>query len=133
MTETIHLFVGERPSPTARRMKVGWADGRLAAKQLFDALRGADINPLAQHYENVFLPRLDVEQINFRALARVRRAGKSGVVVVAMGLKAARVLADAGIPHRLITHPAARGRIRKKDVYIAHVREILLAPLTQTV
>lgn len=33
------VFVGERRSPAAIRMGVRWPDGRLAAKQLFDALR----------------------------------------------------------------------------------------------
>lgn len=36
------LFVGERPSPKAATMGVTWRDGRLAAKQLFDALVASD-------------------------------------------------------------------------------------------
>ena len=32
------LFVGENRSHLAKKMNVTWKDGRLAAKQLFDAL-----------------------------------------------------------------------------------------------
>src|SRR2546428_7453216 len=39
------LFVDERRSPAAIRMDVRWQDGRLAAKQLFDALSGVGIDP----------------------------------------------------------------------------------------
>lgn len=39
------MFVGERRSQSAIRMGVHWEDGRLAAKQLFDALLALGIDP----------------------------------------------------------------------------------------
>jgi hypothetical protein len=48
-----------------------------------------------------------------------------GCVIVAMGQKVARGLEGSGIPFRVIRHPAARGAGRRRDLYEAHVREIL--------
>lgn len=59
------------------------------------------------------------------AARRVRRAHRDGLTVVAMGRKAAAVLVGWGVPHLTIVHPAARGRIRKKERYAAHVRTAL--------
>lgn len=100
-------------------MGVTWRDGRLAAKQLFDALRAAGVDPAAQRYENLF-------EGDRRLLARrLRRAAGGGRVVVALGRKVQAGLAELGIPHLALIHPAARGRIRAKRAYAAHVAEVL--------
>lgn len=89
------LFVGERHSQKALQMGVKWEDGRLAAKQLFDALLANGIEPKGQKYMNWF------------------RNGQG------------RLVARPGIAHVKIVHPAARGKIRDKAVYAAHVRKKL--------
>jgi hypothetical protein len=100
-------------------MGVTWRDGRLAAKQLFDALRAAGVDPAAHRYENLF-------EGDRRLLARrLRRAVRAGHTVVAMGRKVQAGLAELGIPHLALIHPAARGTIRAKQAYGAHVAWVL--------
>lgn len=106
------LFVGHEPSATARRRGWTWRDGRLAAKQLFDALRSANIAPSEQWYANI---------VDEGCVPLCRHAAITGLEVVAMGLVAHRFLVEKKIPHRLIAHPAARGAIRRKAVYAQHV------------
>lgn len=121
------LFVGERPSPTAHARGFSWQDGRLAAKQLFDALRACQIDPASQKFDNVFLSEPQgPEVVCDKAIRRIRAAQRGGSCVVAMGKKAEMVLTTRGITCLSIVHPAARGRIRKKELYCAHVREALL-------
>lgn len=107
------LFVGEKRSQLAIKMGVTWEDGRLAAKQLFDALEACDIDPQKQKFCNWF-------EDGGKEIVR----SHSGTVV-AMGLKVKKALEKEGIPHLFIYHPAARGKIRKKELYESHVRENL--------
>lgn len=109
-----YLFVGEKRSELAIKMNVTWIDGRLAAKQLFDALKENNINPQDHYFTNWF-----------------ERGTKTSVrefpgVVVAMGNKVANALSKAKIKHIKIVHPAARGSIRKKENYFAHIKEKLV-------
>lgn len=116
------LFIGERRSPTAIRLGVTWADGRLCAKNLHEALVAIGINPGACEFGNAWE---DDGSENLLDLIRARVHANHGGQVVALGLKAARVLARIGIPHMVLTHPAARGSIRKQERYQAHVAETL--------
>lgn len=116
------LFIGERRSATAQRMGVTWADGRLCAKNLHEALRAIGIDPATCEYGNAFD---DDGNRNLLDLVRARVHASHGGLVVALGLKAARELAHLGVPHRILTHPAARGAIRKRERYHAHVADIL--------
>lgn len=105
-----YLFVGEKRSPRAKKMKVTLQDGRLAGKQLFDALSHCNIDPKEQEYCNWF------------------EGGKGKVrnwvgTIVAMGEKVAKALQKENIEHIQIIHPAARGKIRKKELYCQHVME----------
>ena len=110
---TKYLFVGENRSYLAKKMKVTWKDGRLAAKQLFDAL------------DAIGFPKNQCEFCNWFE-------GGKGMVrnwdgpIVAMGTKVQKALRAEGINFLPLIHPAARGAIRKKERYIQHVREILL-------
>ena len=52
---TRFLFVGERRSPIAIKMNVTWENGRLAAKQLFDALSSCGISGEKQIFVNLFV------------------------------------------------------------------------------
>ena len=106
------LFVGENRSHLAKKMNVTWKDGRLAAKQLFDALDTIGFQRDACEFCNWF------------------EGGKGMVrkwdgVIVAMGSKVQKALRREGIEFIPIIHPAARGAIRKKERYTEHIRETL--------
>ena len=89
----------------------------MAAKQLFDALRACEIDPNKQLYDNLFTQG-DMHRF-IRKLKRTKR------IVVAMGKKVGNFFDKNSIHHIKLIHPAARGNIRKKENYIAHVRERL--------
>jgi hypothetical protein len=116
------IFVGECPSDTAKRKRWTWYDGRLAAKQLFDALVACGVKPHQQQFVNLFTG--PACRVNRRVVSFIRIAK---CPVVAMGGKVQRALADLGILFRAMVHPAARGRIRRKDRYTRHVRTVLEA------
>jgi hypothetical protein len=121
-----YLFVGERPSTTASLKGWTWQDGRLAAKQLFDALQEAGVDPASQSFVNWFGTRSDGPFVVSRTSKRVvREALASGVVIVGMGKRVCESLARHDISHVEIVHPAARGAIRKKERYITHIKERL--------
>lgn len=122
-----YVFVGERPSPTALRK--GWTlkDGRLAGKQLFDALMRLGLNPQDYEYDNLFI--ISEDKRCYNAVRRVKRRHQAGLKIVAMGVKVAYHLERLQIPHLKIPHPAARGRIRKKSRYTAAVKEGLWVEL----
>ncbi len=50
-----------------------------------------------------------------------------GVPVIAMGQKVQKKLDELGVEYIGIVHPAARGKWRKREVYVEHLREQLLA------
>jgi hypothetical protein len=112
------MFVGERRSPTAKRMKVRWEDGRLAAKQLFDAFDAIGFLKNSARFVNLY------ERGGFPA---VRAAAEAGHAVIAMGKRVQKGLRVVGIPFTPLVHPAARGAVRKKEVYFEEVRRALTA------
>lgn len=106
------LFVGEKRSELAKKMNVTWKDGRLAAKQLFDALNHCNIDPNDHEFCNWF------------------EGGKKKVreyegIVIAMGHKVSNALKKENIEHIFIYHPATRGKIRKKELYFSHIKTAL--------
>jgi hypothetical protein len=111
------LIVGEERSPKAIRMGVRWEDEALAAKPLFEALRACGLDPLA-----------DCRFVNwFEGDGPAVVRGWTGPVV-ALGRKVEKALGREGRAFVFVTHPAARGAIRRRDRYVAHVGE-QLAPL----
>lgn len=122
------VFVGERPSPTAVRRGWTWKHGRLAAKTLHEALARIGIDPARQKYINLFGDRCERDaegdEINHR-LSRIRSLTGRGYTVVGMGKRVCRHLREAGIKHLALRHPAARGRLRRRELYVAHARETL--------
>ena len=80
-------------------MGVRRENGSLAAKPLFEALRLISKN--------------------------IRRYQERGYLVIGMGRIAQEGLEGAGIRHTPMTHPAARGTIRRKDRYRRHVRRVV--------
>lgn len=110
------LFVGERRSNKAKLMGVHWEDEALAAKPLFEALRLIGVDPAAQRFVNWF----EGGKREVRAAARHK-----AMPVVAMGNKVQAALTAEGIEFIPLVHPAARGKIRRTDLYRAHVKERL--------
>lgn len=96
-------------------MGVTWSDGRLAAKQLFDALDALGIRPEQRAFVNWF---------ETGGPARVRQLA-ADYTLVAMGRKVQAALDAVGITYIALIHPAARGRIRRKEIYAAHVAQAL--------
>lgn len=119
------MFVGERRSAKAVRMGVRWEDEALAAKPLFDALRHWGVEPADQQYVNLF--HEDVTgpcRLNPEAAPLVR-ASQATFRIVALGNRVAKVLDGLAIPYTKIVHPAARGKIRLRATYIAHIGHAL--------
>ncbi len=116
-------FIGEKPSITAFEKGWTWKSGRLAAKTLFDALNALEIDPDTCEFLNLFGDHPDDPELPGEG--RLERIGAIDGVVIAMGLKVSRQLELASIPHRTMRHPAARGAGRRRDLYLAHVRETL--------
>jgi len=108
------LFVGEKRSELAKKMKVTWKDGKLAAKQLFDALRANGVDPEDCEFANWWESRKRNYIRNYQGR------------IFAMGQLVQNALAAEGIKHTPIVHPAARGKIRKKERYIQHIKEALM-------
>lgn len=119
------LFVGEERSELAKKMNVRWQDGRLAAKQLFDALNFCGINPQHQMYINLFESTFQ-QGINEPIEDYINRCKRYKIIVVGMGRRVQRELNKMNIDHLSIVHPAAKGKIRKKQVYCEHVKSVLL-------
>jgi uracil-DNA glycosylase len=121
------LFVGEKPSRKAEQNGLTWTDGKLAAKTLFDALDAAGICRTRVSFFNLFGMTADAAETGPTVDANVAQLTsiKGDRILVAMGSKVARHLDRHGVEHRKLIHPAARGKIRAKERYIAHVAEVL--------
>jgi len=116
------LFVGEKRSATARKMKVTWKDGNLAAKHLFVAIDHAGLDIKNCDFMNVFREILAEDIVNKNAVAIIKNFDG---IVVAMGRKVEKVLKNEGIKHEFVYHPATRGAVRKIDRYCEHFKNNL--------
>lgn len=108
-----YLFVGETRSEQAKKNGWCWQMGVSTAKVLFNALREVNIIPEDQEYTNLWddngnlvIPETDLK-------------------IVGMGQKVHKKLEELGIEHIDIIHPAARGKIRKTELYNSHIKENL--------
>ncbi|MGD9894803.1 MAG: hypothetical protein AB7U18_26265 [Dehalococcoidia bacterium] len=117
------VFVGERRSRRAIELGALWEHGRLCAKTLHTALRAVGLDPTEQLYLNLFTdddpPILDED-----VLARTRKLAEAGAKIVGLGRTVRRALERAGVPHRRLIHPAARGAVRARAAYQAHAAAI---------
>jgi len=118
-----YLFIGEKRSKTAIAKGWTWADGRLAAKTLQEALAQLGLEH-GKHYEcvNLFYDNGTLDPV---ILTLAHRRQLQGWDVVGMGARVAQALRTYGLPHLRIIHPAARGKIRNRATYHAHVKERL--------
>ena len=117
------VFVGEQRSKKAISMGVRRENGRLAAKPLFEALRLISICPEKQVFINLYQDGSN--KPSPRAIKNIRRYQERGYLVIGMGRIAQEGLEGAGIRHTPMTHPAARGTIRRKDRYRRHVLRVV--------
>ena len=117
------LCVGEKRSLTAIARGWTWADGHLAARTLHAAM-----GTLGLEYGHDYMCCNlcdDHGTASPSQLAGIRSFHLDGWQIVALGQVAARVLTAAAIPHLCLIHPAARGAIRRRDRYQAHVAAVL--------
>ncbi len=119
-----YVFVGEKRSRRAIALSASWTDGRLCAKTLHEALRAVGLDPRSQVYLNLYHDG-DGWSVNPAALARLRSLIGTGVVIVGLGRRVQTALRRAGLPHRSLTHPAARGAVRGRAVYRSRVARAL--------
>jgi uracil-DNA glycosylase len=122
------VFVGEKPSKRALQIGATWENGKLAGKTLKDGLLALGIDPDDQIYVNLFnmdgTVNLEEDRIAFAFGAKYPDDNRPPHVV-AMGKKVDRELTRRGVVHLSIIHPAARGKIRKTELYQAHLAERL--------
>lgn len=120
------VFVGERRSNRAKQMGVKWGDNALCSKTLCDALRFSGIDPATQIFLNLFRDGQLGLIVNPRSLRHIKNNVKRGSIIVGMGRNVQRVLDAAGIQHLKLIHPAARGSIRRTQLYKMHVLNVLM-------
>lgn len=119
------VFVGERRSRKARELNASWTNGGLAAHTLHAALRACSIDPNAVLFLNLFEEGDGARVVDAATLEQVRTLTSESATVIALGRIVQRTLARYEISFVPLTHPAARGRIRTRAVYQAHVAEVL--------
>lgn len=123
------LFVGENPSGKAVAIGAKWQTAQLAGKTLHDALDAASVPQDARQFLNLFGDRVkpDTDEMAVkRRVRRIRQYQRDGFQIVGMGRKVQQALERHKVEHLQLTHPAARGRIRGKAVYQAHVADVLI-------
>ena len=129
MHEQRFLFIGEKRSKTAIKRGWTWDHGRLAGCTLTKVLEVCGLSRLGPpygHYYEVVNAFLDDGQKDVLMLTRIEDAARHrGWTVIALGTKVSALLTRYDIPHRRMTHPAARGAIRKRERYLAHVQQVL--------
>jgi hypothetical protein len=119
------VFVGERRSRKARKLNASWTNGGLAAHTLHAALRACGIDPNTVLFVNLFEEGDGARIVDSAILERVRTLASEPTTIIALGRIVQRRLARCEISFLPLTHPAARGRIRTRAVYQAHVAEVL--------
>lgn len=96
----------------------------LAAKPLFEALSAMGVDPTKHEYLNLWTDAV-VPVVPWQRVSALRSHVDRGRVIVALGKRVSAELARRGIQHVALVHPAARGAIRKRERYHAHVADKL--------
>lgn len=125
---THYLFVGERPSRRAVQIGASWHNGKLAACTLWRALEAIGLDPQDQGFCNIWMDAEPGEHDAAHeesALVLARVYLEYGGTIVGMGQTVCAWLDRHAIPHRTMIHPAARGAIRRRETYQAHVAAVL--------
>ena len=122
------MFVGENRSKTAIEKGWSWQECQrtgkpvLCAKPLWDALTEIDLNPNEQIFFNLWDDEWNKNDFIPEIL---KEMAEDGETIVGMGRKVQTELQKLGIQHKEIVHPAARGKIRKTELYRAHLKKVL--------
>src|ERR1700730_1230513 len=103
-------------------MGVSWSDGRLAGCTLHAALRACGIDPTTVIFVNLFEDRDDRWELDLEVLAQLLQLAAAGATIVALGH---RPFGRVQLDPLHVVHPAARGRIRARARYQAHVAAVL--------
>lgn len=120
-----YVFVGERRSATAIKRSWHWTDRRLCASTLLRILEELGVD---HKNDCLFLNAYDDKgRPQYDNLREIHNRGVEGWVVIGMGRTVQKILTNEGITHRQMTHPAARGTIRKHENYKLHVKDVLFA------
>ena len=119
------VFVGERRSRKARERNASWTNGGLAAHTLHAALRACSTDPNTVLFLNLFQEGDGARVVDAATLEQLRTLALESATVIALGRVVQRTLRRYAISFVPLTHPAARGRIRTRAVYQAHVAEVL--------
>ena len=128
------VFVGEHRSRTAIRLGVTWRDGRLSAKTLAQALLRLGLSydreyVVVNAYHDpepwIFYRWEDHRMEDLEALEFCKLALQEGTTIISLGSISIAALQRHRIPHRCMIHPAARGAIRARAAYYAHVQQVL--------
>ena len=115
------VFVGEKRSLLAQARNVTWEDKALASKTLHDALAA-----LGYHgFVNMLNLWTDDGRERREVVIYLRHKACQGHAIVAMGRTVQTRLRTLGVPCVPMIHPAARGPIRARARYQAHVAEVL--------
>lgn len=122
------VFVGENRSNKAREGNHTWQscqkNGKpvLCAIQLWDALSNVGLDPDKQIFFNLWR---DDGSPDPKAPKRLQKMIVNGLEIIGMGKTVQNELDRLKIPHRGIPHPAARGILRRREVYRARIKKVL--------
>jgi len=112
------LFIGEKRSQQAIDNNWHWYMGVSTAKVLFDSLRQIGIDPEKQDYMNLWSDEGVLQRLPYKYNEFYGN-------IVAMGQKVQKQLDKQGIKYIGIIHPAVRGKYRKRELYVEHLKERL--------
>ena len=113
------LFVGEEPSKTAKEKGWVWGDEQLCSKTLLESI---DQSGIFSRENARFINLFEDGSVNQDSIQMIKDFKSS---VIGMGNKVQRALTKNNIGHHALIHPAARGKIRKTELYQAHVKKVL--------
>lgn len=122
------VFVGENRSPKAKDNGYSWTGcqitgiPRLAMKPLWEALELVGLNPRYPLFLNLWNDDMSPNKI---ARDIIKEMSEDGEIIIGMGRHVQAELRMLEIPHREMVHPATRNKLRRTDLYRAHVREVL--------
>ena len=119
MQEMQFLFVGEEQSRTAKERGWVWGDPQLCSRTLLESI---DESGVFSRENARFINLFENGTVQESAVQFIKEFSSA---VIGMGKKVQKELTKNGIGHYPLIHPAARGKIRKRELYHAHVRETL--------
>lgn len=120
----MYYFIGEKRSEQAIKNNWHWEDNVSTAKFLLDCLKEVGITQKDIKFYNLWLDDGRLDSILLDGLCYMSN-NLPQCIVVGMGNIVCNKLDEEEVKHIKIIHPAARGKIRKKENYIAHLRENL--------